>query len=168
MSIAQLNGTPKQLKTTIREDGSRRVQSMNYDFDEKGEILYDDNDCPRERASKTEQHHKSLCDINNIIKQYDKTGLITHVNKAIAQYGDFTEVNEYQESLNLVMEAQEAFNALPAAIRARFENDPGQFLEFATNPANADEMVELGLAKKIAEVVEETPPAPEEETPPAE
>jgi len=96
----------------------------------------------------TQQHAKAECDINNILKQYDRTGLITHLNSAKAQYGDFTEVNEYQESLNRVMMAQEAFMELPSAIRKQFENDPGQFFEFATNPDNQDAMVEMGLAER--------------------
>lgn len=96
----------------------------------------------------TQQHAKAECDINNILKQYDRTGLITHINSAKAQYGDFTEVNEYQESLNRVMMAQEAFMELPSAIRKQFENDPGQFFEFATNPDNQDAMVEMGLAER--------------------
>ena len=96
----------------------------------------------------TQQHAKAECDINNILKQYDRTGLITHINSAKAQYGDFTEVNEYQESLNRVMMAQEAFMELPSAIRKQFENDPGQFFEFATNPENQDAMVEMGLAER--------------------
>lgn len=99
----------------------------------------------------TEQHHKQACDINCILRAYDKTGLITHVNKAKAMYGDFTEVNEYQVALNTVIKAQDAFDDLPADIRKKFDNDPGAFLEFVTNPDNLDEMVELGLARAIEE-----------------
>nr|QXN72798.1 MAG: internal scaffolding protein [Microvirus sp.] len=99
----------------------------------------------------TEQHHRDACSISTILNQYDKTGLITHVNKATAAYGDYTEVNEYQESLNMVIRAQNAFGELPAHIRKRFDNDPGEFFEFATNPANLDEMVELGLAQRMEE-----------------
>ncbi len=95
----------------------------------------------------TQQHLKAECDINNILRQYDKTGLITHVNNATAQYGDFTEVNEYQESLNRVIAAQDAFAALPSHVRKRFANDPGEFFEFATDPSNFDAMVEMGLAE---------------------
>lgn len=94
----------------------------------------------------TEQCHKKDCDITTILKRYDKTGLITHVNNAVAEYGDFTLINEYQESLNTVIKAQEAFEELPSAIRKKFANDPGNFLEFATDPANKDEMISLGLA----------------------
>ncbi|AXF52677.1 MAG: internal scaffolding protein [Microviridae sp.] len=96
---------------------------------------------------RTEQHHRDMCDVNNILKQHDKTGLISHVNTSVALYGDYTEVNEYQDSLNIVIRAEEAFSALPSDIRKRFENDPGQFFEFATDPKNGDELVKLGLAK---------------------
>lgn len=94
----------------------------------------------------TEQCHKDACDVDNIIRQYDRTGLITHVNQAVANYGDFTLVNEYQESLNMVIQADNAFMDLPAKVRSRFGNDAGAFFEFATDPANSDEMVKLGLA----------------------
>lgn len=103
----------------------------------------------------TEQCHKADCDINTILKRYDKTGLITHVNNAVADYGDYTEINEYQESLNLVIRAQENFEAMPSEIRKKFDFDPGQFLEFATNPANKEEMIKLGLAN-APKVVEPT------------
>lgn len=99
----------------------------------------------------TEQHHKHICDINNIIRTYDKTGLIQHVSASVARYGDFTEVNEYQEALNTVIRAQNAFDELPSHVRKRFDNDPGEFFEFATNPDNHDEMVELGLAERMQE-----------------
>lgn len=94
----------------------------------------------------TEQHHKSACDINKILQTYDKTGLITHVAASKAEYGDFTTTNEYQEALNLVIQSQNAFAELPSHIRKEFDNDPGAFLEFATDPSNHEKMVELGLA----------------------
>lgn len=105
--------------------------------------------CPEETL--TEQHHVDACSISTILKQYDRTGLITHVNRSVAAYGDYTEVNEYQEALNTTIRAQNAFDELPSAIRKRFDNDPGEFFEFATNPANIDELVELGLAERMAE-----------------
>lgn len=95
---------------------------------------------------RTKQSHKDECDINVILRKYDKTGLITHVNTAAAQYGDFTEINEYQESLNLVINAQNAFDELPSSIRKKFGNDPGAFFEFVTDPANEAACVEMGLA----------------------
>ena len=97
-------------------------------------------------VGRCKQAHKAECDMNNIIRKHDKTGLVTHVNTATQQYGDFTEVNEYQVNLNMIMEAREAFAELPSEVRKRFGNDPGQFFEYATNPDNLDGMIDLGLA----------------------
>lgn len=104
-------------------------------------------DCSRDDIL-VEQHHKNDCDINNIIRKYDLNGVIIHVNKSVAQYGDFTQTNEYQDSLNTVIEAETAFLELPSHIRKKFGNDPGAFFEFATDPKNSEQMVDLGLAHK--------------------
>lgn len=99
-----------------------------------------------EGDSLTQQHMKKECDIKEIIKRHDRTGIIEHVNRGVAQYGDYSEVNEYREALDLINNAQESFMNLPSDIRAMFGNDAGEFFEFATNPENADRMVQLGLA----------------------
>jgi phage internal scaffolding protein len=120
--------------------------------------------------SLTQQHFKDEVDIKNTIRRYDRTGLIANVNKAVAQYGDFTaSVNEYQDALNLVIAAQQNFAALPAEIREMFGNNPGEFLEQVQNPENRDRMMELGLIERPqpkVEVLNETekaaaPPAPQ-------
>jgi phage internal scaffolding protein len=101
--------------------------------------------------SVVQQAFKDECDVNRILQKYDKTGLITHVARAQAQYGDFTQVNEYQVALNTVIQAQASFEELPSSVRKRFGNDPGAFIEFVTNPENLDEMVTLGLAQPKVE-----------------
>ncbi|AGT39920.1 portal protein [Marine gokushovirus] len=105
--------------------------------------------------SLTQQHFAHEADVRNIIKQYDKTGLIANVQKGVARYGDYSEVNEYREALDLVNEANATFAELPAELREMFQNNAGTFLEFATNPQNENKMIELGL--KEAPVQEETP-----------
>lgn len=117
--------------------------------------------------SLTQQHFAQEADVKNIIKQYDRTGLIANVNRGVARYGDYSEVNEYAENLRMVQAAQASFMELPAEIREKFGNDPGNFFEFATDPKNHEAMVNLGLAERPVEaVVEETsaaePPAPQE------
>lgn len=112
--------------------------------------------------SLTKQAMKDECDINHIMKKWEKTGVIDHNNTYQGQYGDFTEVPTYQEAMNKVIQAEEMFMSLPSKIRKRFDNDPGQFIEAVNNPENHDEMVELGLIKdpgenKEVEVVEKQP-----------
>lgn len=113
--------------------------------------------------SLTQQSHAAAADVRNIIKQYDRTGLIANVNKGIAQYGDYSEINEYAEALNMVREAEQSFLEIPSHIREQFNNNPGLFFEFATNPENSEKMIQMGLAQAPETEVEVTPksdPAP--------
>ena len=76
------------------------------------------------------------------------------------RYGDFSDVPSYQASLHIVAHANEQFAALDAPLRTRFANDPSRFLAFATDPANLDEMVKLGLATAKVEDPTPLPAAP--------
>lgn len=93
------------------------------------------------------QSFKDECDINTIMSKYEKTGLIEHVQKVQGSYGDFTSVQDYQLSLNQVIAAQEAFEALPAKIRERFANDPSHLMAFLQEEKNLDEAIRLGLVE---------------------
>lgn len=95
----------------------------------------------------TQQSMAAECDINNIMRQYEQTGLIAHVNQYEGEYGDFTDVVDYQTACNVVMMANEMFSTLPSTVRARFQNDPSAFLAFVDDPANKEEMVKLGLSR---------------------
>lgn len=120
--------------------------------------------------TRAKQSFKDECDINVIMKKYEATGLIDHVNTHQGHYADVLEVPDYQSALNSVMSAQNAFMSLPAAIRAQFENDPGQFLAFVQNPANRDEMIEMGLAEgeDTRELIGSPDPDPEVDPQPPE
>lgn len=94
----------------------------------------------------TKQSFAAECDVNNIVNRWLKSGQLPMANNSMAQYLDVSNVSDYHACLNMVLQAQSMFQALPASVRDRFQNDPGKFLEFAENPANAAEMVSLGLA----------------------
>lgn len=98
--------------------------------------------------SRAQQNMKAECDINNIVKRFRETGQLPHMINREARYGDFSDVGTYQDAINTVMLAQEQFDALPAATRRRFDNDPAKFLEFATDPKNQDELIKMGLATR--------------------
>lgn len=100
------------------------------------------------KPSKTKQSFKDECDINLVMKKFEKEGQLPSMIKENPKYGDFSSPLDYQESLNTVIHANEQFAALPSSIRQRFSNDPQQFLEFAVNPKNGEELVNLGLATK--------------------
>jgi len=101
-----------------------------------------------DKPSMTQQHFKNQCDINQILKKFEKTGMITHVRSNQGAYGDFATSKNFQENLNQVLNAQNAFDALPAAIRKRFSNNPLLLIEFVQNDENYNEALALGLVNK--------------------
>jgi phage internal scaffolding protein len=99
------------------------------------------------RIRLTQQSGADETNINNILKKFDKTGLITHVSKIEATYGEMTGL-DLKTAQDTVTGAQTMFNALPVEIRNRFKNDPVELLTFMENPDNREEAIELGLIKK--------------------
>ncbi len=94
----------------------------------------------------TQQQFGDESNINKIMERYQRDGVLDHLNTYDGQYGDFSNVASYQESLHQISEAENMFMQLPSQVRKEFENDPVQFVEFASNPANIDKLIELGLA----------------------
>lgn len=117
--------------------------------------------------SLTQQHMKDECDINRILKKYQKDGILRHVARFGGRYEDLPDNIDYQESLNAVMAAEQAFLSLPSSVRGRFENDPGRFLAFVGDPANENEMIELGLATRRPPAEQSGGAAPKEVAPAA-
>lgn len=95
-------------------------------------------------AGRSRPEFKDECDVNKIVGRYRTTGFLPQ-RSGQPVYGDFTNVDDYQTALEKVRRAQEAFMSLPARLRARVDNDPGKFVAWATDPANVDELRELGL-----------------------
>jgi len=99
--------------------------------------------------TRTKQSFIAECDINNIMAKFQKTGAITHLQNNQAQYG-FASSHDFRESMEIVEKAERMFAELPSSIRAKFNQSPGEFLDFVQNPENADELVDLGLANAPA------------------
>ncbi|AXQ66145.1 MAG: internal scaffolding protein [Microviridae sp.] len=114
--------------------------------------------------SLTQQHFQEECDIINIIKRHDRNGIIEHVHRGQARYGDFSEVQDYREALDLVRNAQEEFMTIPSDIRKQFDNNPGKFYEFVSNPENKNELEKMGFIQETPKAVapsSATDPIPE-------
>lgn len=104
--------------------------------------------------SRTKMEFQDQCDINNILKQYKVSGIVTHINARASQgaYLDLPREVDFQTSLNIVKRGEQAFATLPSKIRDRFGNSPEKFLAFCADPENKDEMIKLGLANAPLEV----------------
>lgn len=84
-------------------------------------------------------------------------------------YGvDVSSLPEYQESLQIVADAKNAFEAMPVELREKFHNNPEEFLQFVDNKEeNYDEGVKLGIfspndkpSKPLETVVPDAPSVP--------
>ena len=95
------------------------------------------------KGGRTHQSFKDECDVNQVMKRYEKTGILRQSQNR-PQYGDFSNVGDYQEALNTVIQADKMFGELSATVRRRFDNDPQQFLDFVEDPNNQDEAIQLG------------------------
>lgn len=109
-------------------------------------------------GGRTHQSFKEECDINHMMTKWQRTGGIPP-NTLPLQYGDFTNVASYQEALQQIMDAEDAFASLPSNIRKRFNHDARQFVEFMDHAENTDEAIKLGLAEPRPKA--ETPAEPE-------
>lgn len=118
-------------------------------------------DCGKDSVAtggRTVQSEAPACDINKMMALYQKTGVIPQ-SQRVPQYGDFSNTMDYMEAKKLTENANRMFDALPALIRKRFENDPAQLLMFMEDHENRTEAEELGLVQKAAETPQpETPP----------
>lgn len=101
--------------------------------------------------TRTKQSFQDECDINNIMKKYEDTGILPGMIQQNPQYGEFADVPSYHEALNTIAHAHEQFEALSAHTRDRFDNDPAKFLAFVNNPKNGEELIKMGLAERAPE-----------------
>ena len=97
-----------------------------------------------EDATLAQQHFKDECDINNILRQFNVTGLLPEAPLS-PRYGDFSGITDYHTAMNAVIAAEDGFMALPADLRARLQNDPAQLIDFLSDENNRSEAEKLGL-----------------------
>ena len=100
--------------------------------------------------SLVQQQFGEEVDVNTIMRRYGMTGSAPFGDET-GVYGDFTGISDYDSAVERIRGAQERFMALPAEIREKFNNDPGELIR----RANAMQEKELE-----AMFVEPVAPAP--------
>ena len=96
------------------------------------------------------QSAKEECDINNIVKRYQQTGILPVVAQQ-GMYTDVSEVEDYASALRQMEDAKAEFLNIPAYIRKKFNDDPVEFLE-ALHSWTPEQLAAVGL-----ELVEHDP-----------
>lgn len=129
-----------------RIEGSPRPASLRgYD----AALVSDETGVDTGSESLVQQHFVDEVDINTIMRRYGVTRELP-LGPATGIYGDFTGISDYESAVERVEGARERFMKLPASVRERFRNDPGELIRAAEN---LPEEEFLGM-------FEATPPAP--------
>lgn len=97
-----------------------------------------------EGASRTKSEFAEEANINNIVRRANISGVLPQGQRQ-ALFGDFSEVQTYEEAQTQISEANESFLHLSAEVRAKFNNNVADLLDFIDDPANKEEAITLGL-----------------------
>lgn len=113
--------------------------------------------------TKTKQEFLEESDVNNILDQYETSGVIPETRPGEPAYADFTDpvFSDFQRAQNIVIDANYSFQALPARVRERFNNDPAALIAFVQDDSNRKEAEELGLIREDRMAPPAAPPAPD-------
>lgn len=117
--------------------------------------------------SMTQQHFKDETMIDNILQKYAETGFLTDPfsPKRPIQFGDFSDVTDFQTAQNAVARATEYFESLPSNIRSSFNNSPQEFLNALNDPEQRSNLEALGFV--APEPSKEPQPTPATEVKPS-
>lgn len=96
-----------------------------------------------------QQQYKDSCDVNNIMKKYEQTGVITHLKAQQGHYADLGAPEDLLDAQMRVIRAQDAFMSLPAELRAKCDHDPSKFLKMLQDGSNDAELRKLGILAPV-------------------
>lgn len=99
-------------------------------------------------ASMTDQSDKNYLDINNIMKNYAKTGLLPQFKEKVAHYIDATVLPSYMEAHKQIQDAKELFQQIPSPIRKLMDNNPENLEKFLKDPNNKDILLKYGVLEE--------------------
>ncbi len=108
-------------------------------------------DCSK--GGKTDQSFKKMCDINVIIANASKTGLLSHERESLGQYIDNTKIPSLLDAQLLIRDANKSFMALPSQIRKLMDHDSTKLVEFINDPENQDILLKHGILEKVEQVL---------------
>lgn len=103
------------------------------------------------------QDKRDSCDINRVMKRVEeakKRGemYVPAGMRSEGTFGDFTNAPDLEASLNRVIKMNQEFMALPAEVRAKFDNDPIKLVAYLdqakTDPKAKEDLVNLGVLAK--------------------
>lgn len=104
------------------------------------------------------EEQRPTTDISYIVKKLQQ-GDTSVLNQSVPMFGDFTQMPKtYAESLQMVIDAERKFNALPVDVKNKFDNDYRQWFAQAGSDKWIENMKSLlpessSVDEKLSEVV---------------
>lgn len=126
------------------------------DFVKSNGLSYKDHCTVTEGPSLTRQEFAEECDINSLMSRYDAhvIGGPGNLRPKEPIYFDFADAPQtLMEYMQFQKDAEAQFMLLPAVVRKEFDNDPIEFVAYASDPGNIDQMRSWGLAAPKPEPV---------------
>lgn len=149
---------PGTLPTVDPKEEATGAQAK-YDFYRKNDWV----EVYAVEPSMTRQEFKDEADINVLMANYERKGVMPYFPAREPVYLDWTQMPQsLLEFHEFIAQADEDFMRLPAVVRKEFDNDPYRFVEFASDPGNIDQLRQWGLAAPVAAPAA---PATKEQTP---
>lgn len=99
-------------------------------------------------TSRVEQSYGEQLDINRLLEPAIRKGLLRHGLKFEGEYDDIP-VGDFMEAQLIIAKGKSMFEALPAAIRTKFDGKPEKFMAFVQDPKNAPWLKEQGILKGL-------------------
>jgi len=138
------------LTSNFSSSTHRNDNALSLKWSQKPDPTWTDPgiDCSGD-PGKTDPSAAKDADINNIVATYHKTGVFPGASGP-ALFADVSDAPTYQDALQVIINAENAFMALDAKTRKRFDNDATRMLEFLEDPKNRSEAAALGMLKPEA------------------
>lgn len=147
---------------TTNSDGEAILWKTPYNHDRDRESIR--TGTVFKDPSLAQQHARDETDINNIVDKFLKTGTLPNVPMP-PSYENFGEIFDFQSAMNTIKAATDSFLAMPANLRARFDNDPAKFVGYVDHcmeTGDLEPLEKLGLA-----IPRKAPEPPKNQEPPA-
>ncbi len=114
--------------------------------------------------SKTQQHFKDSCDVNNIVATFQATGIDPYADRIRNQKFGFANSQDFSEAMQNIAEINSRFAGLPSEIRQEFSNDPARWIDSLANPSQPDEkIVETDASEGVSDPPDPAPEKPKSE-----
>ena len=145
-----LSYQPEEGETLVIAGGFRAVNQIQVGVE-----------CPPEEA-RTKQSFADECDINNIVKRYQDTGVLPHT-RGEPQYGECPSL-DFKEALDYVRAARTEFDELRPELKSKFENFDHYLNVLSIEQEQPDVFRQL-MAEKLGSSDDESEPSKSQNEP---